>query len=771
MTRLRQRIIIFTILAVITVIFLNPFFLKGLIPIPADITVGLYYPWLNQKWGTTAGVPVKNPLMSDIVSIIYQWRILAINSIKNGQFPFWNSSYFLGLPLFANFQTSLVNFTNLVFLLPVTIGQSWGLMIYLQLLFSLSSAYIFLKSFKFSLISSLIGALTFSLSLFSITWLEYGVHNYTAAFLPLMFTVVKKHRLTQNSKYLFYLSILLALQVYGGYPQYAIYSICFCLIYYFYISPIKNLKTIIIFCVFILLGLGLAAPIILPGFELINRSINSIDVTASMSNSGFLPVVNLATFISPNFWGNPATRDYVGQGFYDNNAFYPGIIAALAIIFSILIFFSKHHTPESRFFTVTIIVVLILVVPNPVSVFLKNNLGFIMAKNGLATRLFLLSSLSFSYLSGWLTELLRHPSRILKKVLVATVILIFWQIFLLSFSQKIYAANPVAFKNTAYTFIFSFTLLFIICLSNKLSRFFGLLVFLLLFTELFYYAQKYLPFSPSKYLFPQTPVLDFLQHRVGNYRIATFDTIPENMWTPYGFKTPDGYDTLVPLLNYEYLSYANNGNFPTSAFRASKLVNFYSPLADSVSVKYVLKQSDKPAEIPSELNAKYYQAAFSEGRVGVFENINSLPRARFVKKIINSSSKADTASLFLSTPTDTAIINDQIGFDPNSISSCPSDSSNVNFSQDTDNYISLTAQTDCPRLLILADAWYPGWQAHINGRPTKIYRTNHAVRSIYVPAGQHQITFSYFPSTFKIGLIIMLFSLIFLIWLRKLRSL
>ncbi|MBU1089116.1 hypothetical protein KKA02_04550, partial [Patescibacteria group bacterium] len=181
-------------LILLSFIFFHKFFLYKLIPIPADITVGMYYPWLNSKWGNTVGVAIKNPLMSDIVSIIYQWRTTAINAIKSKVFPFWNPYYFLGMPLFANFQNSLINFTNLPFFLPIKTTTAWGLMIYLQLLFALVSAFIYLKTIKFKNPSALMGAIIFTFSLFNITWLEYGIHAYVASFLPLMLTAIEKKK-------------------------------------------------------------------------------------------------------------------------------------------------------------------------------------------------------------------------------------------------------------------------------------------------------------------------------------------------------------------------------------------------------------------------------------------------------------------------------------------------------------------------------------------------------------------------------------------------
>ncbi|MBU1129847.1 YfhO family protein, partial [Patescibacteria group bacterium] len=380
-------------LVTLSLIFFHKFFLNRLIPIPTDITVGMYYPWLNSKWGNIVGVAVKNPLMSDIVSIIYQWRMTAINAIKSGNFPFWNPYYFLGMPLFANFQNSLINLTNLPFFLPIKTATAWGLMIYFQLLFSLFSAFIYLKSIGLKNISAFLGSIIFAFSLFNITWLEYGIHTYVASFLPLMLSTIEKKKFTL-------MSILIALQIYGGYPQYSIYSLIFITFYFLILHSNKNFKKILLFLIYIILGLSLAAPLLIPGLQLITRSIHSIDITAQTSNQGFLPLKNLFTAISPNFWGNPATSDYQGKGFYDNNAFYPGIFALLAFFYWL---FNKK-SKLVKFFLFSIPIVFLLAISNPISFFLKNNFGVIFSKNGISTRIFLISNLAFSVLSAFLIE-------------------------------------------------------------------------------------------------------------------------------------------------------------------------------------------------------------------------------------------------------------------------------------------------------------------------------------------------------------------------------
>ncbi|MBI1298105.1 YfhO family protein [bacterium] len=63
-------------------------------------------------------------------------------------------------------------------------------------------------------------------------------------------------------------------------------------------------------------------------------------------------------------------------------------------------------------------------------------------------------------------------------------------------------------------------------------------------------------------------------------------------------------------------------------------------------------------------------------------------------------------------------------------------------------------RTEDDSFLVLSDAYYPGWQATIDGAPTPIYPTNVLFRGVAVPAGEHEIVFSYEPQTWRTGVLI-----------------
>ncbi|MBP6979904.1 YfhO family protein, partial [Candidatus Curtissbacteria bacterium] len=58
------------------------------------------------------------------------------------------------------------------------------------------------------------------------------------------------------------------------------------------------------------------------------------------------------------------------------------------------------------------------------------------------------------------------------------------------------------------------------------------------------------------------------------------------------------------------------------------------------------------------------------------------------------------------------------------------------------------------------DNYFPGWKAKVNNVDTKIYRTNHTFRGIYVPSGENEIIFEYNPNSFRVGALVSLTSII-----------
>ena len=76
------------------------------------------------------------------------------------------------------------------------------------------------------------------------------------------------------------------------------------------------------------------------------------------------------------------------------------------------------------------------------------------------------------------------------------------------------------------------------------------------------------------------------------------------------------------------------------------------------------------------------------------------------------------------------------------------------------NRIVAAARAGGPALLVVSDVDYPGWRASVDGRAAPILRANYVLRAIPIPAGDHTVTLTFFPTTFAAGAAVSLISVL-----------
>jgi len=54
-------------------------------------------------------------------------------------------------------------------------------------------------------------------------------------------------------------------------------------------------------------------------------------------------------------------------------------------------------------------------------------------------------------------------------------------------------------------------------------------------------------------------------------------------------------------------------------------------------------------------------------------------------------------------------------------------------------------------VVVLTDAWFPGWQATLDGHPVPVLRANLGLRGVVVPAGTHTVEMRYRPASLRFG--------------------
>ncbi len=81
------------------------------------------------------------------------------------------------------------------------------------------------------------------------------------------------------------------------------------------------------------------------------------------------------------------------------------------------------------------------------------------------------------------------------------------------------------------------------------------------------------------------------------------------------------------------------------------------------------------------------------------------------------------------------------------------------FVQDQAEHLLLNVRASVPGFLVLADHYWPGWQATVDTRPAKIYRANGILRAVFVPPGAHLVEFNYQPRCLYQGYLLSWFAI------------
>jgi hypothetical protein len=187
-----------------------------------------------------------------------------------------------------------------------------------------------------------------------------------------------------------------------------------------------------------------------------------------------------------------------------------------------------------------------------------------------------------------------------------------------------------------------------------------------------------------------------------------------------------------------------------------------SPCTENVPCTiYGLTLVNSEAETFQPLVLGAYRMIHS-GDVKIYENLDALPRAFFVpdwtwQPDVTASVAALQDPDF--DPRETAVL---IGSQTEKEAG---GEGSAQITQFDPGQIIIQTESAQPGLLILTEAFYPGWQATIDGQPTEIYQANAYFQAIFVPAGEHEITFSFQPDSFGYGRILTIIGLVIVVLL------
>jgi len=80
-----------------------------------------------------------------------------------------------------------------------------------------------------------------------------------------------------------------------------------------------------------------------------------------------------------------------------------------------------------------------------------------------------------------------------------------------------------------------------------------------------------------------------------------------------------------------------------------------------------------------------------------------------------------------------------------------SDSRVVSFDRADSDTMRVNADLRCRGLLVVSEAFYPGWEATVDGKPQPIHEVFGALRGVVLEAGSHRVEMRYRPGIVSIG--------------------
>jgi hypothetical protein len=171
-----------------------------------------------------------------------------------------------------------------------------------------------------------------------------------------------------------------------------------------------------------------------------------------------------------------------------------------------------------------------------------------------------------------------------------------------------------------------------------------------------------------------------------------------------------------------------------------------SSLYDFLNAKYVIAAKDVTLDWD-----KFAPVFDGDPAVAIYLNRRALPRALIVHQAIAARDhEAAFAALHVPgfDPATTVVIE---GGEPLDVTT-PSGAATIGLAAFGLNEIRLDVDTPADAYLVLSEVWYPGWRATVDGQPSPVLRANYAFRAVRLGPGQHQVQLTFSPDSWTAGL-------------------
>jgi hypothetical protein len=734
-------------------VFSSPYLFKGLVPFPSTYLADFFPPWSYEY-----GMPVKNNAMPDIISQIYPWKKLVIESIRSGSIPKWNPYQFSGTPLLANYQSASFSPLNILFLLLPFI-HAWSISILLQMLLSGLFMLLFVRGLHIGRAGSVVSAVSFMFCGFIVVWGAYGTLAFAILYLPLFLYSIENWFEKKKLRYLLVSTLVIPLSFFSGHFQTSLYFLATGFFYAVYKTIIKkDMHSFFSSFISICVGLCLSLPQIIPTLQLFYLSVRSDIFTITEA----IPWNYFPTIIAPDFYGNPVTRN----DWYGHYAEWASFTGSITFILALIgVFFARKKHNAVLFFILLACMSLLLAFKTPLTQIIVSLKIPILSTTAIS-RIIVLFSFSVAVLAGFGTDTLTYlwsSSRLIKKVVVFTCIYLIalaclWILLLSHNSLFIIGSNnemfSIAKRNlllpSILTILF-FGLLFLGYLRNNFLRKLILIsICILVSLDLLRFSSKWMPFESQKYVYPEAGVVTFLQKNASFNRV--FGNIGNEVHGYFGLQGIEGYDPLYIKRYGEFIQSAGSGS-PEQAQRSVVQLNknglYTKKILDLLGVRFIVHAKADGRNIWAFPYWDYPDSfsdtpVYSDTYYEIYENKNAFPRAFLVHEVIIENNEQEIIKRMFSQEIDlskTVVLEQKPDYE---IAECAQDQilkDSVVIKTYEANKIILDVFSECGGFIVLTDNHYPIWKAYVNGELTSIHRADYSFRSVFIPKGTSRVEF------------------------------
>ena len=733
----------------------------------------------------------QNGLLSDHIYQFYVWHTLAGRQMQSGRgIPLWNPYFFSGQPLLANAQSALFYPSNLL-LFFLNAGEVATLRGAINILVAGLFTYLLCRELDISWTGSTLSAVAFA---FSGATTVGPSHAYANVLVWLPFMLWGAERIFRSEHPLLWglmTGIGVGLSILGGHPETTVHNVMVLTLYFgarlLFAERLwqQRPRRLAAFALAIFCGLLIGAVQWIPFAEFLSQAgemtrNRSWREASKFYTAEWLPnLASTITLLYPNFFGNPADTTYLWpfsnyQNYLEQSMHFGLLSLALAVAAP----FAHRRRRSVTTFALLALLCLLIALRFPVFEAV-NHLPILNRINN--TRLKWMFSLLGAVLSGFGLDALVQSAQADKSrdrrviwafgsVLVAGLAILGLVGVLKYVLVPTGLVSPDAgLDNTLYAV---FSLRQARTMASVCTVFAGVGIYLLLrfgrpilqsragmlvlgvtFVELLVITYGYNAIMPQEMIAPPVELTQTLAEDPTTFRVLSADrAFWPNYGALYGFAHVGGYD--LPVHRRQAELYRAQGG------RGATYLQLWSPdwpLVNWMNVKYIvsMRELDDPGLEPVLRTDTYF----------LYRNPDVLPRAYMVYETEIVEREAEAID---------RLTNGIFNFQQRVLLEHPLPSleaqaietdhrrekeSSVEIVSYDHDELEIEVSTESAGLLVMSELYTPGWQAQVDGRRIQLHRANFAFRAVYVPEGEHRVTLSYHPLSFRVGSILSLLGL------------